>query len=96
MAAVTMIFLPGSFISALFSTVFFDTGESATGKVALLVHPQWWIFPTITIPLTMFVFLTWIVWWRIRDRMTTRNLPMDTTIQTQLEKINIHSQGSTS
>ena len=92
MAAVTMFFLPGTFVSVsitstfvqdashacliqtLFSMVFFNTGTNAAGKTSLLLAPQWWLFPAITIPLTGLVFLIWIVWWRIRDWKTLAGL----------------------
>ncbi|KAH9484090.1 Notoamide biosynthesis cluster protein M' [Psilocybe cubensis] len=67
MAAVTMFFLPGTFVSALFSMVFFDApGDTRPGN--LVVSPQWWIFLAITIPLTILVFLVWIVWKRWRTK----------------------------
>ncbi|KAK3174740.1 hypothetical protein OEA41_001986 [Lepraria neglecta] len=62
-AAVTMVFLPGTFISAIFSMVFFNTATDINGKANLIVSPQWWYFPTITIPLTIIVFILW-QWWR--------------------------------
>ena len=62
-AAVTMVFLPGTFISALFSMVFFNTSIDGNGRVSLTVAPQWWYFPVITIPLTIIVFAVW-QWWR--------------------------------
>ncbi|KAF8148419.1 hypothetical protein B0H34DRAFT_736964 [Crassisporium funariophilum] len=67
MAAVTMFFLPGTFVSALFGMVFFDSGSDPTGGTSLFVRPQWWLYPTITIPLTMLVFATWIFWQRRRN-----------------------------
>jgi hypothetical protein len=57
------------------------------------VHPEWWLFPAITVPLTIIVFLTWIVWWRVRAKMTMVALPTGTAVQTRLEKIDIRSQG---
>ncbi|KDR76469.1 hypothetical protein GALMADRAFT_246836 [Galerina marginata CBS 339.88] len=68
MAAVTMFFLPGTFMSALFSMVFFNIETNPAGQVVFSVAPQWWIFPVVTIPLTILVFLIWIVWMRIRDQ----------------------------
>ncbi|KJA25348.1 hypothetical protein HYPSUDRAFT_424495 [Hypholoma sublateritium FD-334 SS-4] len=64
MAAVTMFFLPGTFVSALFSMVFFNADPSNTG---LLVNSQLWLFFVITVPLTVAVFLTWELWrrWRV-------------------------------
>jgi len=58
LAAVTMIFLPGTFISAILSTTVFDYGHEG-----LQVSQQWWILLVTTIPLTVVVFLGWL-WWQ--------------------------------
>ncbi|KAF2738089.1 hypothetical protein EJ04DRAFT_550098 [Polyplosphaeria fusca] len=61
-AAVTMFFLPGTFVSAILSTTFFDYGEAG-----LKVSSQWWILPAVTLPLTVIVFAVWFGWrhWRV-------------------------------
>jgi hypothetical protein len=56
-AAVTMLFLPGTFISAILSTTFFDYGDEG-----LRVSERWWILPATTIPLTIVVFAVWLGW----------------------------------
>ncbi|KAF2745121.1 hypothetical protein M011DRAFT_527898 [Sporormia fimetaria CBS 119925] len=60
-AAVTMLFLPGTFVSAILSTTFFDYG-----KDGLSVSGQWWILPAVTLPLMILVFGVWWMWqwWR--------------------------------
>ncbi|KAF8148423.1 hypothetical protein B0H34DRAFT_736978 [Crassisporium funariophilum] len=63
-AAVTMFSLPGTFVSALFSMVFFNFQSNSNGESFLALGPQWWLFPLITIPLTIVVFGTWIFWQR--------------------------------
>ena len=65
MAAVTMLFLPGTFISAILSTTFFDYGEDG-----LSVSRKWWILPASTIPTTVGVFAVWLAWrwWRIQKQ----------------------------
>ncbi|KDR74750.1 hypothetical protein GALMADRAFT_280149 [Galerina marginata CBS 339.88] len=71
MAAVTMFFLPGTFVSAIFSMAFFSSsGEQ--GKLG--VAPLWWLFPAITIPLTILVFLVWIFWRRHRNAIKQKKL----------------------
>ncbi|KAF9474384.1 hypothetical protein BDN70DRAFT_899013 [Pholiota conissans] len=65
-AAVTMFFLPGSFVCAVFSMVFFDSHPGNAGRMELSVAPQWWLFPLVTIPLTIIVFLVWVIWRRRR------------------------------
>ncbi|KAL8971540.1 MAG: hypothetical protein Q9197_003223 [Variospora fuerteventurae] len=67
MAAVTMVFLPGTFVSAIFSMAFFNAGTDAGGRATLEVSPLWWYFPTIAIPLTILVFSVWDVWRRKRQ-----------------------------
>ncbi|KAL8805347.1 MAG: hypothetical protein Q9182_002021 [Xanthomendoza sp. 2 TL-2023] len=66
-AAVTMVFLPGTFISALFSMVFFNTGRDEHGKATMEVSPLIWYYPVITIPLTILVFGVWEIWRRQRQ-----------------------------
>lgn len=60
-AAVTMFFLPGTFVSAILSTTFFDYG-----KDGLSVSKQWWILPVVTLPLMIVVFGVWLGWQRKR------------------------------
>ncbi|TFK27527.1 hypothetical protein FA15DRAFT_666364, partial [Coprinopsis marcescibilis] len=59
MAAVTMVFLPGAFVSALFSMVFFDTQVDSSGQLTVTASPQLWLFPAITAPLTILIFVLW-------------------------------------
>lgn len=56
-AAVTMLFLPGTFISAILSTTFFDYGDDG-----LRISRRWWILPATMIPLTVIVFAIWLGW----------------------------------
>ncbi|OAL49439.1 hypothetical protein IQ07DRAFT_568360 [Pyrenochaeta sp. DS3sAY3a] len=56
-AAVTMFFLPGTFISAILSTTFFDYGDEG-----LKVSKKWWVLPALAIPLTAIVFAVWMAW----------------------------------
>jgi len=60
-AAVTMLFLPGTFICTIVSTNFFDFGEEG-----LQVSSQWWVLLVAAIPLTIMVFGVWLGWQRIR------------------------------
>ncbi|KAH9474913.1 Notoamide biosynthesis cluster protein M' [Psilocybe cubensis] len=70
MAAVTMLFLPGTFVSALFSMVFFNSQSDNT----LVVSEQIWLFFAITIPLTVAVFVLWLFWRRYRNEAEARSL----------------------
>ncbi|KAL2021634.1 hypothetical protein VTK56DRAFT_6987 [Thermocarpiscus australiensis] len=56
-ALLTMIFLPATFISALFSTTFFtygDGGWEVSGKL--------WIYWAITVPATIVIVIVWRIW----------------------------------
>jgi membrane protein implicated in regulation of membrane protease activity len=61
-AAITMIFLPGTFISAVLSTTFFDYAETG-----LRVSGKWWVLLVVTVPLTVVVFVIWLLWLRRRQ-----------------------------
>ncbi|CAA7271269.1 unnamed protein product [Cyclocybe aegerita] len=75
-AAVTMFFLPGSFVSALFSMVFFNSESKEDGQMRLIVAPQWWLFPAIAILLTILVFIAWVVWRKRRNSVAAfENIP---------------------
>jgi len=59
---------------ALFSMVFFDTKANDDGSESIIVGRQWWLFPAITIPLTVLVFALWVVWQRYSSRVDSENL----------------------
>ncbi|KAF2464693.1 uncharacterized protein BDR25DRAFT_241689 [Lindgomyces ingoldianus] len=71
-ATVTMFFLPGTFISAILSTTFFDFGPEG-----LSVSRQWWILPATTIPVMIIVFGVWLGWryWRFKKKKSDLKLP---------------------
>ena len=72
-ATMTMLFLPGTFVSAILSmSVFDNSGLDARGRPTLKVLPQWWIFPVATVVLTGFVVTVWRVW---QLRRLRRSLP---------------------
>lgn len=73
LAYVTMFFLPGSFISALFSTPLFTwdnvdvTDESTIG---VGTTPQFRLYWAVTVPLTVVTFLLYFLWlwWQHHQR----------------------------
>ena len=69
-ATMTMLFLPGTFVSAILSMAFFNNGTDTSGQPTLTVLPQWWIFPVTTIPLTLLVFGLWRIWQQKRLKRT--------------------------
>ncbi|KAK5653634.1 hypothetical protein OQA88_8664 [Cercophora sp. LCS_1] len=57
-AFLTMVFLPATFISSLFSTTFFDfRAEDIRG----ILSPYFWVYPVVTIVITALVMGTWIL-----------------------------------
>jgi hypothetical protein len=59
---------------ALFSMVFFNAKPNGNGSESLLVGSQLWLFPAITIPLTILVFAIWVFWQRYRNRTISGTL----------------------
>ncbi|KAM0432405.1 hypothetical protein ACHAPT_004949 [Fusarium lateritium] len=62
LAFVTMFFLPGSFISALFSTNVFDWDGVKKGTIGVPATPQFQLYWAITIPLTVVTFILYFLW----------------------------------
>ncbi|KJZ70026.1 hypothetical protein HIM_10577 [Hirsutella minnesotensis 3608] len=61
----TMVFLPATFVSALFSTTFFSFAEE-TWKIS----KKFWIYWAVAVPSTLVVL---IVWWLTLRRASARN-----------------------
>ncbi|KAJ4417112.1 hypothetical protein N0V85_001994 [Neurospora sp. IMI 360204] len=57
-ALLTMIFLPATFISALFSTTFFTYGDNGHWEVS----DELWIYFVTTVPATIAIVVFWRVW----------------------------------
>ncbi|UKZ75181.1 hypothetical protein TrVFT333_002857 [Trichoderma virens FT-333] len=71
LAIVTMLFLPGSFISALFSTSMFDwdSVDPKSNSIGVPTLPQFRLYWAITIPLTIVTFLLFFFWlWMTKMR----------------------------
>ncbi|KAI9705339.1 MAG: hypothetical protein M1820_005169 [Bogoriella megaspora] len=67
LAMLTMVFLPATFTSSIFSMVFFDytPGNAASGEPGrLVVSEKWWIFWAVAIPLTALTVGCWRAWLR--------------------------------
>ncbi|KAL8946946.1 MAG: hypothetical protein Q9222_006724 [Ikaeria aurantiellina] len=70
-AALTMVFLPATFVATIFGMAFFTVDPS--GSSGFQVNSLWWIYLAVTIPLTAFTvavwlgWLRWVRWRRIRD-----------------------------
>jgi len=62
-----MLFLPGTFISAIFSMVFFNWGTNSDGESAFTVSGWIWLYFAVTIPVTLLVFAIYLFWRRKRE-----------------------------
>lgn len=57
--------------------VFFNSKTNQNGRESLVVGQQWWLFPVITIPLTILVFTVWVLWQRHRNRSHSGTFGVD-------------------
>ncbi|KAI9720137.1 MAG: hypothetical protein M1828_005783 [Chrysothrix sp. TS-e1954] len=76
-AVMTLIFLPSTLISSIFSTSAFDLRASDTqsgeqGSPSGIVAPLWWIWAVVSIALTILVLLVWAIWNRGRNIASKR------------------------
>jgi hypothetical protein len=69
LAAVTMVFLPGTFVASIFAMPFFDFGNSDGLR---MVNPRFWIYWVVTVPLTFFTFAIWLAWFQIKTKRESR------------------------
>jgi Mg2+ and Co2+ transporter CorA len=73
-AAVTLIFLPGTFTATLFSTSFFNFQKNTDHPQA--VSQLFWIYWVSTVALMLFVIGAWVLWSQ-RERL---RLSKETTV----------------
>lgn len=67
-SALTMIFLPGTFIGTIFGMAFSNYNENGTNTIR--VSPGWWLYVVITVPVTGLILGLWVVWLRWSMRST--------------------------
>ena len=73
LAAVTVIFLPGTFVAALFSMPLFRWDIHKVGHSA--ISKQFWIYWVVTLPLTLVTMGLWLAWMRLQiQKRRVRNL----------------------
>jgi hypothetical protein len=75
LAIVTMFFLPGSFVSAIFSTELFDWESAKSSNrrgIGIPSTPQMTLYWAITIPLTVLTFALYFVWLRFQKRQSEK------------------------
>lgn len=61
LAVITVVFLPGAFVAALFSMSMFHWPDGSAGA---WVSPAFWIYWAVAVPLTIFVIALWFFWWQ--------------------------------
>jgi len=69
-ALLTMVVLPGTFISTLFAIFLFNWDAESWRDVP---KPRFWFYWALTVPLTIFSVVAWLAWQKIYER-TGRNL----------------------
>lgn len=90
LAIVTMFFLPGSFVSALFSTSMFDwdSVNSSSDSIGVQPLPQFRLYWVITIPLTIITFMLFFMWiWVTKLRHDTQKRRGDEMKQSYFDRI---------
>lgn len=70
MAAAALLFLPSTFVSAIFSTSFFNYDRTAGWGVS----SQFWIYWVVAIPLTILSILAWVKWKNLDEWQRSRAL----------------------
>ncbi|KAH7309271.1 hypothetical protein BKA65DRAFT_170849 [Rhexocercosporidium sp. MPI-PUGE-AT-0058] len=84
-ATMTMLFLPGTFISAIFSMVFFTfNGTNST----IDVSPWVWLYVAVTVPLTVLVFGLYLYWRRRRESSRGQGSDNDLQLGIRMSSIN--------
>ena len=75
LAIVTVLFLPGTFVSALFAVPLFQWDASGKDRV---ISGRLWIYWAIAIPLTLMIFIPWAIWTRMKASENRRSLEQAT------------------
>ena len=58
LAAVTVVFLPGTFVASMFSMSMFDWQANEVSQIT----PRFWIYWAVTLPLTLATVCAWYAW----------------------------------
>jgi hypothetical protein len=85
LAVITALFLPGDFIGTLFGMSMFEWGDvgddndatTKTVKPDPVVTSLFWIYWSVTIPLTISILCIWRAWWVAQDRHFRKHLSRD-------------------
>jgi hypothetical protein len=65
-AVLTMFFLPGTFLAALFAAPLFDWNSDPSSGGGI-IKKRFWIYWVITIPATCLVLGCWRMWYRFEE-----------------------------
>ena len=71
LAFISALFLPGSFVSAMFSMDLFDWNQQDEGEV---LSKKFWIYWAVAVPLTALTVLGWAAWWYFELGRFERNI----------------------
>lgn len=66
LAAVTVVFIPSTFVAALFSMPLFQWDTQTVGHS--VVSRQFWMYWAVSIPLTFVTLTLWFAWMRKQER----------------------------
>lgn len=67
LAAVTIIFLPGTFVAAFFAMPLFHWETAPTAGHSIMTR-QFWLYWAVTLPLTLVTVGSWLLWMRLQAR----------------------------
>lgn len=74
LAVITALFMPSEYIGTVFGMSMFDFGDSKDSNSNSSVPPRFWLYWTISIPLTIGVITIWRAWWVMQDRYFRKHL----------------------
>ena len=66
LAAVTVVFLPGTFVASFFAMPLFEWNAVGDG---ILVSKRFWVYWAVTVPLTFLTLVVWVLWTRRQARV---------------------------
>ena len=74
---ITAFFLPGTFVSTLFSMPMFNWQAASSRPSQSKVSAYFWVYWLVTIPLTMAVMTGWVLWYKYANRRWQEETEID-------------------
>ncbi|KAE8416244.1 hypothetical protein BDV36DRAFT_297217 [Aspergillus pseudocaelatus] len=68
-AIVSLVYLPGTFVSGIFGMNFFNFDTNESGTMVWSLSDNFWLYWLVTIPLTLTTMAVWLLWFN-RDVIT--------------------------